>query len=192
MSRLTPERTDELYAAVLRLLADVGYDKLTMDGVADMTRSSKATLYRQWGSKEALVTSAIGALAPDASELPDTGSLRGDLLALACDHGHAEDAEIGLLVAVIHACKTHPELAESLRERIVASRSAEIGVLLERAVARGEVAADNPALPFVVVTMTGPALLREVIDGEPSDLAYVTRFLDAVLLPALGVTSPSP
>ena len=50
-SRLTPEREAELYAAVLDLLREVGYDALTMDAVAARTRSSKATLYRQWGSK---------------------------------------------------------------------------------------------------------------------------------------------
>ncbi|WP_370616610.1 TetR/AcrR family transcriptional regulator [Mumia sp. Pv 4-285] len=192
MSRLTPERTDQLYAAVLRLLADVGYDKLTMDKVAEATRSSKATLYRQWGSKEALVVAAIGALAPEPSQLPDTGSLRGDLIGLACEHEDVDDPEMDLVVAVIHACKTHPELAESVRERIVTSRSAEVGILLDRAVRRGEVAPDNPALPFVIVTMIGPALLREVIDGEVADVAYVSRFIDAVLLPALGVTPSAP
>lgn len=49
-TRLTPERESELYGAVLDLLREVGYDALTMDAVAARTRSSKATLYRQWGA----------------------------------------------------------------------------------------------------------------------------------------------
>ena len=58
-SRITPEREAELYAAVLDLLREVGYDALTMDAVAARTRSSKATLYRQWGGKPELVAKAV-------------------------------------------------------------------------------------------------------------------------------------
>ncbi len=58
-SRITPEREAELYEAVLDLLREVGYDALTMDAVAARTRSSKATLYRQWGGKAELVAKAI-------------------------------------------------------------------------------------------------------------------------------------
>ena len=58
-SRITPEREAELYAAVLDLLREVGYDALTMDAVAARTRSSKATLYRQWGGKAKLVVRAL-------------------------------------------------------------------------------------------------------------------------------------
>lgn len=49
-SRITPEREAELYAAVLDLLREVGYEALTMDAIAARTKSSKATLYRQWGA----------------------------------------------------------------------------------------------------------------------------------------------
>ena len=58
-SRITPEREAELYEAVLDLLREVGYDALTMDAVAARTRSSKATLYRQWGGKAELVARPI-------------------------------------------------------------------------------------------------------------------------------------
>src|SRR5581483_10849004 len=71
--------------ATLRILGDVGYDRLTIDAVATEARASKATVYRRWPGKAALVVDAIQSLNPYAAgtggEPPDTGSLRGDLLA---------------------------------------------------------------------------------------------------------------
>jgi AcrR family transcriptional regulator len=189
-SRLTPERTDELYAAVLRLLTEVGYDRLTMDRVAEESRSSKATLYRQWGGKESLVVAAFDAHAPEIHPA-DTGSLRGDFLELYRTFEEEVDPDIALAGAVIHACKTHPSLAESLHERVVVARVAVLDEVLERAVARGEIDADDPAIPFLVPALVGPAMVRELIERKPADMAYLTAFLDAVILPALGITTPS-
>lgn len=83
-SRITPEREAELYEAVLDLLREVGYDALTMDAVAARTKSSKATLYRQWGGKAELVAKAVRHNKPGGIGLGDidTGSLKGDLHAL--------------------------------------------------------------------------------------------------------------
>ena len=80
-SRITPEREAELYGAVLDLLREVGYDAVTMDAVAARTRSSKATLYRQWGGKAELVVRAMRSQKPGGIADIDTGTLRGDLLA---------------------------------------------------------------------------------------------------------------
>lgn len=187
MGRLTAERTDELYAATLRLLAEVGYDKLTMDRIADATRSSKATLYRQWGSKEALVVAAIDADAPLVPDQVDTGSLRGDLVALIEALPYDDDPDIALAAAILHACKTHPELAESFNERVVGSRVQVVTTVVDRAIARGEVAADNPAIPLVVPVLIGPAILREALTGDACGPDFYISLLDAVLLPALGV-----
>ncbi|MFD1824852.1 TetR/AcrR family transcriptional regulator [Mumia zhuanghuii] len=191
-SRLTPERTDELYAATLRLLAEVGYDKLTMDKVAEETRSSKATLYRQWGSKEALVIAAIDADVPVVPQSVDTGSLRGDLLALIEALPRDEDPDIALAAAILHACKTHPSLAQSFSDRVVASRVQIVTTVVDRAIARGEVRADNPAIPLVVPVLIGPAILRDALTNEQCGPDFFVEILDAVLLPALGVTSPTP
>ena len=62
-TRLTPERERELFTAVVDLVREQGYDALTMDAVAARTKSSKATLYRQWESKPKLVASAMRHLA---------------------------------------------------------------------------------------------------------------------------------
>ncbi|MGH3386900.1 MAG: helix-turn-helix domain-containing protein, partial [Nocardioidaceae bacterium] len=87
--RVEGDREDEILEAALAVLAEVGYDRLTMDAVATAAKASKATLYRRWTSKAHLVVDA--AVRAKGCPMPDdvnTGSLRGDLLAMStCDGG---------------------------------------------------------------------------------------------------------
>src|SRR6185369_837996 len=95
--RMEGAREREVLLGTLDLLAELGYDRLTLDAVAARTRASKATLYRRWASKAALVTEAVALLGPADLELPDTGSLRADLLAMVGVEGYF-DAEGAKLV----------------------------------------------------------------------------------------------
>ena len=72
-------REQEILDAALVVLADVGYDRLTMDAVAHRAKASKATLYRRWSSKATLVVEAL-ARTKGTPPVPDTGDLRSDLL----------------------------------------------------------------------------------------------------------------
>ncbi|MEV1022249.1 TetR/AcrR family transcriptional regulator [Streptomyces sp. NPDC050264] len=185
-SRITPEREAELYGAVLELLREVGYDALTMDAVAARTRASKATLYRQWGGKAELVVKALRHQKPRFAEI-DTGSLRGDLHAMAVreDDCHMEQNSAlmrGLMVAV-HA---NPDLLEAFREWIVAPELSGLDRLLRRAVERGEIRTDNPALGYVLHMIIGAFATRTLIDEQPPTQAYLTSYIDAVVLPALS------
>ncbi|GAA4630849.1 TetR/AcrR family transcriptional regulator [Actinoallomurus vinaceus] len=186
-SRITPEREAELYGAVLDLLREVGYDSLTMDTVAARTRSSKATLYRQWGGKAELVAKAIRHGKPGRIADVDTGSLRGDLHALV---SHEDDPAMeqtsslmrGLAMAIHH----NPDLRRAFREQLIEPEMTEFRRVFQRAVDRGEVRADNPALDYVVHMMLGAFAARDLIDDEPPTQAFLHSYLDAVVLPALG------
>src|SRR4051812_31017015 len=90
-TRISPEREAELHGAVLDLLREVGYEALTMDAVAARTKSSKATLYRQWGSKPELVAKALRCTQPVSLREIDTGSLRGDFALMV---EHSDDAQM--------------------------------------------------------------------------------------------------
>ncbi|WP_418957524.1 TetR/AcrR family transcriptional regulator [Streptomyces tritici] len=187
-SRLTPEREAELYEAVLDLLREVGYDALTMDAVAARTRSSKATLYRQWGSKPELVAKALRHNKPVSLAEIDTGSLRGDLRAVversdACQM----EKDSALMRGLAHAVHENPELHEALRELLIGPEMTGLDELLRRAVDRGEVRAGNPALSFVPHMMLGAVVARPLIDDRPVDPEYLLTYLDAVVFPALGV-----
>ncbi len=89
--RVEGEREQEILEATLDVLADVGYDRLTMDAVASAARASKATLYRRWETKASLVLEAVLAQKGPIGEAPDTGTLRGDLIASYCGHGGLAD-----------------------------------------------------------------------------------------------------
>ncbi|MFE6285860.1 TetR/AcrR family transcriptional regulator [Streptomyces sp. NPDC057877] len=187
-SRLTPEREAELYRAVLDLLRQVGYDALTMDAVAARTRSSKATLYRQWGGKAELVAKAIRHLKPGSIADLDTGSLRGDFVALVTREDDCTIAEnAALMRGLAMAVHGNPDLLEAFREFLIQPELEEFRRVLGRAVDRGEVRADNPALGYIVHMMLGAFATRTLIDELPPTQEFLISYIDAVILPALGV-----
>ncbi len=185
MSRLSAERLEELYVGTLKLLVEHGFDKLTMDQIADETKSSKATLYRQWGGKVGLVVESLKCLGHDKHDLPDTGSLRGDLAALPAGESEAPAAE--LITAIMHAMKQSDELAEAVRMQIIEPGLERVHLMIQRAVDRGEVAADCPALPYIDLLFMAPVILRTLLDGSEIDHDFITGFHESVLLPALGI-----
>ncbi|WP_406727149.1 TetR/AcrR family transcriptional regulator [Streptomyces sp. GD-15H] len=190
-SRITPEREAEIYAAVLDLLREVGYDALTMDAVAARTRSSKATLYRQWGGKAELVVRAMRHQKPGGLGDADTGSLRGDLHALA---GRQDDCAMeqsaALMRALAMAVHTNDDLRRAFRDLLVETEIEEVQRIVRRAVDRGEIRPDNPALEHLVHMLVGAFVARPLIDDLPPTREFLTSYIDAVLLPSLGVPLP--
>ncbi|MEU6139286.1 TetR/AcrR family transcriptional regulator [Streptomyces sp. NPDC047081] len=188
-SRITPEREAELYGAVLDLLREVGYDALTMDAVAARTKSSKATLYRQWGGKAELVAKAVRSNKPGGMGLADidTGSLRGDLHALTMRSDDCEmEQNSALMRGLAMAVHSNPELLKAFKEFLIEPELAEFRRVLQRAVDRGEVRADNPAIGYMMHMMLGGFAARTMIDELPPTQAFLTSYIDAVVLPALG------
>ncbi|CAL9298577.1 TetR/AcrR family transcriptional regulator [Streptomyces rochei] len=191
-SRITPEREAELYGAVLDLLREVGYDALTMDAVAARTRSSKATLYRQWGGKPELVVKAIRHGKPGEIGDVDTGSLRGDLHALMAREDDCTMAQNSALMrGVAMALHQNPDLRQAFRDQLIDPEMAEFRRVLQRAVDRGEIRPDCPALDFLVHMMVGGFATRTLLDDQPPTRAFLTSYIDAVILPALGVDTTS-
>ena len=196
-STLGRPRDDSREAAILdatlAVLSEVGYDRLTIDAVAAKAKASKATVYRRWSSKAGLVVDAMQTLKPKPpsgeGELPcywpNTGSLRGDLMAgvrnfadrLASDEGK-------LMAAVMSAQMRDPELAAAMRESTTDEKLRSCRILVDRAIARGEVASKVGSDTFVEVL---PAVMfnRLLITGQPFDDAFVTHVVDDIALPLL-------
>lgn len=187
--RVEGDREAEVLDAAVTVLAEVGYDRLTMDLVAAEARASKATLYRRWSSKAELVVDAVSR----AKGLPDpdprdTGTLRGDLLSLACGPcGQARELSMSVLGGLLTALQTDPELSAAWRERFLAPRMSVTRSILARAVARGEV---RPDLDLELVATVLPAMcaFRCTVEGGTVDESFVTRVLDQVILPAARPT----
>jgi AcrR family transcriptional regulator len=187
-SKITPEREQEFFDAVLEQIRECGYDAVTMEGVAASTRCSKSTLYRQWKTKPQFVAAALRSHRRVRFAGIDTGSLAEDLRQAARAAGEWSGRDTRLLQALGHAVMQDAELQQALREALVEPEIAALRQILERGVARGEVAADHPALEYVPAQMFGVLRVRPVVEGEYADADYLVRFVEAAVLPALGLT----
>jgi AcrR family transcriptional regulator len=186
-TRLSPERERELYRAVADLLREVGYDALTMDAVAARTHSSKATLYRQWKSKPDLVIAALKDRKPSGVAEVDTGTLAGDLHEVVRQMASRGEEDTGLMRALLHAIDQDADLARVFHDSLVEPEVAALQRILDRAVARGELDPKIPARAFLPHLMVGALIARPLVDNRHPDRTYLRRYVDAVVLPALGV-----
>ena len=173
-------------AATSHVLADAGYDGLTFDAVAARAGVHKTTVYRRWPTKPELVADATRELSQQRVPVPDTGSLAGDLAALARSVARNIGSEIGGRVArtMIAAAGASADVAER-SAAFWAERLVLTGEIVERAVARGEVpVGTDPVL--VVETLVGPLYVRLLLTGEPVDAAFADR---VAALVAAGATA---
>ena len=187
MSRLTDARLAELYEGTLHLVAEHGFDKVTMDKIAEATRSSKATLYRQWGSKTALVADALVCSVEEHHVDVDTGSLRGDLFMMLTPETPSQAQDGALIGALLHAAKHDAELDEVLRDKVIVVGRQRIDDVIARAVERGEVAPDCAGITHIAALVISQIVMKPVIEGGPWSDVDKSRFVDDVLLPTLGI-----
>ena len=179
--------------ATLAGVAEVGYDRLSMDDVASRAGVGKAAIYRRWPSKEVVVADAIAhwrrRLGP--IEPPNTGSLRGDIDALVAATPDLNDADthmIRVVVGVATAAMHNPILAAALDDLVLSTPRQVVRAVLDHAVARGEIPAgrDLSLIPDVALGLN----VVRVITGRPIDRVYVRRMLEDVILPMAGGPAP--
>lgn len=183
--RMEGDRERQIFLATLELLAETGYDRFTLDAVAARARASKATLYRRWPSKADLILDALSCLEVDRVQLPDTGSLRGDLLALAEQKGLLEPQRADVVCGLATAMYRDPQLRAQLSDRFDEQRDDHLRTLLERARDRGETRDD---LDIELLSSVFPALvLFQLTIRTPGELPenFVVNIIDQVFLPAV-------
>lgn len=183
-------RETEILAVVLSLLSEVGYDGVTFEEVARRAGASKATLYRRWKSKRDMVVSALKA-GPSRRDEPDeinTGSLRGDLLALCrrlVQSMRSADGQTAMLL--LQAGLEDPELCEEI-ERSVGPTGARLPkTVVQAAVGRGELPHEGTD-PFPFEEVAGAVILLRRLNGLEIDDRYLEALVDTVLIPALCAT----
>ncbi|MFF9844028.1 TetR/AcrR family transcriptional regulator [Streptomyces sp. NPDC013740] len=173
--------------AALDQLSTVGWNGLTMEGVAAGAQTGKAAVYRRWPSKEDLVAEALRAALPALGEAPDHGSVREDLYQLCRRVRAAMYSKPGFaLRAVIHECDS--ETSERFQALIVTGVTDPSKRLLEeviqRGIARGEVRPDAPGdLVYDVI----PAIMmyRAKVCGSEWEDAEIAEMVDRVMVPLL-------
>ncbi|WP_327071054.1 TetR/AcrR family transcriptional regulator [Kitasatospora sp. NBC_01250] len=184
-ARVTPAREADLLSAALEVLREVGYEAMTMDAVALRGRCSKATLYKVWQGKPQLVAAALQETRPVDLEIIDTGTLKGDLLALVRQLADSAQENTALMTALSHAALADRGLAEALRERLVGPEIGRLHALVERAVHRGELPALPGALAFLPQMLFAVLLSRPLFEDAFADADYLTSYVETALLPAL-------
>lgn len=171
--------------AVFEELGEGGYAALTMERIAQRSGVHVATIYRRWRSTEGLVCELMTDLSAEVP-LPDTGTLAGDLRALARAIAafYSEPRYRGLLEAVVSAAAREPAAADVLRE-FFDDRLRLAGRMVHRAVDRGELPAD--ADPDEVMAALGaPFYYRLLISRRPVDLRLADCAADAACAAALA------
>lgn len=182
-------RDPEILEAALEVLAETGYDAMTIDMVAARAKAGKATLYRRWPSKAELVIDAVACLKQndlDPAAVPDTGTLRGDLVAMI-KPPTIQDAErkARVMAGIASMISRSPELAETARAAIVEPRLALNRLFLRRARDRGEIPADVD-IDLVATISMSMVTYRTLMLGAPATREFLIQLIDDVVLPAAG------
>lgn len=183
-------RDPEILEAALDVLAETGYDGMTIDMVAAQAKAGKATLYRRWPSKAELVLDAVACMksgAIDYDNLPNTGTLRGDLVAMIKPPS-MRDAErkLKIMAGIVSMLAGNPELAETARQTLVEPRAAVNRIFFQRAIDRGEIPADAD---IDTLCLIGPSMVayRTLMLGRHVDREFLLSIVDKLVLPAAGV-----
>ena len=188
-------RDPEILDAALEVLAETGYDGMTIDMVAARAKAGKATLYRRWASKSELVLDAVACMKStdvDLASPPDTGTLRGDLVALVKTPTIREsERKLKVMAGIVSMIARDPDLAAAAQEALVEPRAAANRIIFQRAIDRGEIPAD---VDIDRLCLIGPALVayRTLMLRKPVDREFMIGNIDRIILPAAGVRSPPP
>jgi AcrR family transcriptional regulator len=160
---------------------------MTVEAIATQAGVSKPTIYRRWpGGKKEIVLEAIRSKHAAADALPDTGSVRGDLLALlglTIDR-IVEDAH--LAGGLIKQLRESEELSALIRNEVVEAERRRFDRVIDRAVARGELAPDTSVTPLFHDIAGSLIFTRAVVTCEPIDRPFLQELVDCVLLPVLN------
>lgn len=175
--------------AVRAELGEHGFDGLTMDGVAARAGVHRATVYRRWKDVGGLLADVLDAAGDDDWRPPDTGSLEGDLTGLNREIQDGMSARPPVMAALIAASFRSEQAAEAQR-RLWEDRYARCEVVVERAVARGELAPGVDARRLLIAA-TAPLYHHLVLLGTPPDPDLPGQAArTAVLAASAGAFSP--
>lgn len=173
------EADQAILDAAVELFTEHGYDGLSMERVAERAGVGKATIYRRYPTKADLVLAATACVIQGVDTHPDTGSLHGDIEALANNIVRKLTSEVGRLIPQLVAeMSRHADLADAHRG-FVATKRAHSKEAFRRAIARGEMSPDFD-IELAADLLAGPLFYRRLLSGAPLSKRYVAALVDAV------------
>jgi AcrR family transcriptional regulator len=168
--------------AAAELLAGEGYRAMSIEAIATRARVSKTTIYRRWRSKEELVIELLSQVAAEMMPVADLDNTRAELVQLVAHtiERLTETPAGGMIQGLVSELPRNPTLRGLFGERLVGLRRAEVGKVIRRGIARGDLRADaNAAIAHEL--LLGPVYYRLLLSGERLDLRFAERIANAFL-----------
>lgn len=185
--KLDTARNAGILDAALAVLAETGYDAMTVDMVAARAKAARATVYRRWATKADLAVDAVKHMSQtdvDPGQLPDTGSLREDLVATIVPHSIEEQQlRIKVMRGLVTLATTDPRLADVGVEAGIGPWINAGRALLQRAVDRGEYPQADIATIAEVIPMM--CICRAAVQQQPITREFSLALIDSVIIPAM-------
>lgn len=165
----------------LEILGENGFDNFTIEAVAERAGVGKATVYRWWPNKGALIADAFASSTVMRLHFPDTGSLQKDMSRQMRQLVKVFSSPRGRIVsAILAAGQSDPELIAAFRERFLMPRRHEAYTALRRGIARGELRRDVD-LNLLLDSLYGPMYMRFLIRHDRLSADFVDRLCALVL-----------
>src|SRR5215467_15701666 len=188
-------RGEELEAALLEAawqeLVEAGFARLTMESVAARAKTGVAVLYRRWPNKDDLVLAAIGHYGTTYPlDIPDTGSLRGDMVALLSGFSDTRVSFAAIVSAAFSGLLASTGLTPAqVREKILADRPRLSDPIFTRAHERGEI--DLGRIPPAILTMPFDLMRHDMLmTYKPIPPERVLEIVDDLFMPLVAINRP--
>jgi AcrR family transcriptional regulator len=182
---------DRVLTTTFELLSESGVGGLTVDEVARRSGVAKTTIYRHWPTREALVIDACSRISAK-QDVPDTGSLEGDVTAIVVNIAHLLSTArwSSVLPSIVDVAERDPEFAD-IHSRIQHGHAASLRAVLQRAADRGQLAstADHST---IIAALLGPLFYRRWFSREPIDDQFIKTITSNVISSQQAVRSRSP
>jgi AcrR family transcriptional regulator len=186
-----PGVEEAVFTTTLQLLGTHSYGDISMENLADRAGVSRTSIYRRWPSKAAVVAAAVSSLYLDEVEVPDTGTLSEDLVALLSEsYRLMADGSGRVLERLVRESGQKPELVEVVRS-ILYTRRRLYSTMLNRAIARGELPPEVDQ-ELLLDLLLGPLWFRLLLSGAPITAQSARSVVELVLRGAVSGTSTAP
>lgn len=170
-----------IFRSTLKLLQEVGFPELSIEAIAEHADVGKATVYRWWPNKAALVADAFSSSADSELRFPDTGSVRSDVSTQMKHLVRILRGRRGRIVAaLIGGGQSDPELIEAFRDRFMMPRRQEAYGILRRGITRGELP-ENLDLDLALDTLYGSLYMRFLIRQTGLTEEYVDEVIGLIM-----------
>jgi AcrR family transcriptional regulator len=180
------EADQAILDATLRMLGTHGVAGMTIEGVAADAGVGKTTIYRRWPTKNDLIRAAISDIVP-RGDPPDTGSMAGDMAALAETQRErlAGSKLAGIVPRLLAESMSDPELHRDYVERVITPFRALLRLFIERGIERGELRPDLEVEALVDLLHSIPLYKILVSGGDPASLKGVPSDYLSILAPGI-------